>query len=95
MAMALFCAGTASAEDPGSYRSNLLRRTNSDYAKFCQAKASYDDCMVTQFFLDDIFAQSIAKDAAGKDICPSGAHINYAGGDDNAKEISIRCTVRS
>jgi hypothetical protein len=100
IALALLCAGMASAEDRDSYRSKLLTRKNSDYEKNCKSKSSfnYNDCMTTQFFLDDIFntaGNKVPKDAAGKDLCPTGAHINYAFGDDNAKEITLRCTVKS
>ncbi|MBI5240297.1 MAG: hypothetical protein HY926_07470 [Elusimicrobia bacterium] len=89
----LFCAGTAFAEDPESYRTTLLSRPLSEgHAAFCNGKDNLQDCQVTLNFLKDIKAGQVPKDSAGKDTCPRGAHTRYAGNDKNEKEIANRCT---
>jgi hypothetical protein len=93
-AAVLFCAGTAFAQDPESYRTALLNRPLPDaHSNFCRQKGgSQADCQVTLNFLKDIKSGSVPTDSRGKDVCPRGASIDYAGSPDNAAKIENRCT---
>ena len=100
-ALAVLSAGLvfAQANDPESYRQALLapgRALQGGTAGFCQQKTnsqdSYNNCQVTLNFLLDINRSQVPQNSAGKDVCPRGATIDYAGNPANQAKITARCT---
>lgn len=97
-AFAVLSAGLVFAQgnDPESYRQTLLSRAlSAGESGFCQQKASgakLADCQVSLNFLKDIIRGQNPSGGDGRDVCPRGASIEYAGGPQNQDKISTRCT---